>query len=111
MAGSISVSILSNRLPVIAAQLPGAVRQIVTKAVSDVEGQAKQRAPKDTGALANSIQGRMTGDTSGEVSVGVSYGVHQEFGTRFQPGTPYMRPATDAVRPGFLAAVAKIADV
>lgn len=109
MAGSISVSILSNRLPTIAAQLPGAVRAVIGRTVADVETGAKQRAAVDTGAMRSSIQGRMTGDTSGEVSVGVEYGVFVEHGTRHAPAQPFLTPAAEAAKPGFEAAVAALA--
>lgn len=109
MANAITVAILSNRLPSIAAQLPGAVRAVIGKTVADVETGAKQRAPVDTGNLRNSITGKLTGGASGEVSTGVEYAVFQEHGTRFQPGTPFMTPAAEAARPGFEAAVAALA--
>lgn len=32
------------------------------------------------------------------VGTAIEYGVYQEFGTRFQPAQPYLRPAADAVR-------------
>lgn len=105
----ISVSVTSNRLGAIAAKLPGATRALVTKAVFDVEGQAKARAAVDTGAMRNSIQGQMTGNTSGEVGVGVEYAVYQEYGTAKMPAHPFMTPAAEAVRPGFEAAAAKLA--
>ncbi len=108
MAGMISVSILSNRLPSIAAQLPGAVRAVIGKTVSDVESGAKSRAAVDTGAMRNSIQGHITGDASGEVSVGAEYGIYQEYGTHKMPAHPFMHPAADAARPGFEAAVAAL---
>jgi len=110
MASGISVTILSNRLPAIAAKMPGAARALVQKGVADVEGQAKQRAAVDTGAMRNSIGGRMTGDTSREVSVGQDYGVHLEYGTVNMPAQPFMNPAVDAVRPGFEAGARKLAE-
>lgn len=105
----ISVTIQSNRLGALAAAMPGKARALVARTVLDVEGGAKQNAPVDTGALRNSIQGRMTGDASGEVGVGVEYGVYVEYGTVNMAAQPFMRPAAEAVRPGFEAAVAKLA--
>jgi len=109
MAGMITVAILSNRLPGLAAKVPGAARRLVQRAVVDVEGQAKQRAAVDTGALRQSIGGRMIGDTSGEVGVGQEYAIYVEYGTVNAPAQPFMHPAADAVRPSFLAAAAKLA--
>lgn len=101
----IEVAILSNRLPSLPGLARAGIRAAVSKAVLDVESQAKVRAPVDTGALRASITGKLTGDTEGEVSTGVNYAVHQEYGTRFQSGTPFMHPAADAARPGFEAAI------
>jgi phage protein, HK97 gp10 family len=80
----------------------------VSKAVSDVEGHAKDHAPVDTGALKNSIQGRSTGALSGEVGVGVEYGIFQEFGTYKMAAQPFMTPAAEEVRPSFEAAMRRI---
>lgn len=107
---SVEVKIVSNRLPAIAAKLPGAARQIVQKAVADVEAQAKPRAPFEFGTLRNSIQGHMTGPTSGEVSTGVEYAEYQERGTVKMPAHPFMTPAADAVRPSFEAAAKALAE-
>ena len=109
MAGMISITLTKNLLPAIAAKVPGAVRQLVLRAVLDVEGQAKSRAAVDTGAMRNSISGQMTGDTSGEVGVGQEYAIYVEYGTVNAPAQPFMHPAADAVRPSFLAAAAKLA--
>jgi len=35
------------------------------------------------------------------VADGVNYGIHQEFGTSKMNAQPFMRPAVEAVRPGF----------
>lgn len=106
---AITVSIVSDRLPGLAAALPQRARQLVQRAVADVETQAKARCPVDTGALRASIQGRLTGDTSGEVAVGQEYGVYVEYGTATAPAQPFLRPAAEAVAPGFAAAVATLA--
>ena len=108
MAGMISITIAKNLLPALAAKVPGAARRLVQRAVLDVEGQAKQRSAVDTGAMRNSISGRMTGDTSGEVGVGQEYAVYVEYGTVNAPAQPFIHPAVDAVRPSFLSAAAKL---
>lgn len=108
---NVSVEIRSNRLGTIAAGMRPKARALVAKAVADVEAQAKVRAAVDTGALRNSIQGRMTGDTEGEVAVGVDYAIYQEYGTRTMPAHPFLTPAAEAVRPAFEAAAAKLAEV
>lgn len=101
----ITVSVVSNKLPGMAALARAGIGAAVAKAVADVESQAKTRAPVDTGTLRNSIAGSMTGPTAGEVSTGVEYAQFQEYGTVFQPGQAFMRPAAEAVKPSFEAAI------
>lgn len=103
----ISVAIVSNKLPGLAARAKAGVGAAVAKAVADVEAQAKVRAPVDTGALRNSIQGSMTGDTEGQVATGVNYAGYVEYGTRHAAAQPYLTPAAEAVKPSFIAAVEK----
>lgn len=105
---SITVELRSNRLAAIAAGMMPKARALVGKTVFDVEAQAKTRAPVDTGALRNSIHGTMTGATEGEVTTGVEYAVYQEYGTVYQSGQPFMRPAAEAVRPAFEAGARQI---
>jgi hypothetical protein len=63
----------------------------------------------DLGELANSIQSKMTGKTSAEVSVGAKYGIPLELGWMTQSGThvparPFLRPAVEKEAPAFQAA-------
>lgn len=126
-----SIKIVFNKLPQIAAQLPAEVAMVVQKAAYDVEANAKasMSGPKtgfiykrgnkmhqasapgeapaiDTGTLVNSIQSRMTGMSSAEVSVGAAYGLPLEYGTEdghIAP-RPFMTPAAEKVKPGFIEA-------
>lgn len=107
---TIRVDTLKNAFPGMPAKLQAGLRAAVQKAVFDATAQAKVRAPVDTGALRNSITGAMTGDTSGEVTTGVEYAVHQEYGTVKMAAHPFMHPAADAVMPGFVAAVKQVAE-
>lgn len=62
---------------------------------------AKQHAPVDTGTLMRSIhvEPGESGATSATARSGtdVEYAIYQEHGTRFQSGTPFMRPAMDEI--------------
>ncbi len=75
-----------------------------------VTAQAKSLSPVDTGSLKNSIMwktSKMSGGHSGGntlseivtnkhdgiVGSATEYAVYQEFGTRNQPGKPFLRPA------------------
>ena len=60
------------------------------------ERYAKGYAPFDTGRLRNSIS-HDTAPDEGAVYIGtnVEYAPYQEFGTRYHPGTPFLRPAVE----------------
>lgn len=63
---------------------------------------AKQFAPVDTGDLRDSI-GPAAGDGEYQrrVVATMAYAVHQEFGTMYQPGTPFMRESRRALWASF----------
>lgn len=106
---SITVSILSNKLPTIAANLIPGARAIVQKTGADVEAGCKARSRVDTGAMRAGWSFRMTGDVSGEVSNAVAHTVHNEYGTATMSAQPMAHPAADAARPGFEAAIKQLA--
>lgn len=89
-----------------------------------VRSQAALLAPVDTGQLANSLMWKVKseeggfneaqrgqgltasegdklsirpGDKEGFVGTNIQHGVYQEFGTRYQPAQPFLRPAGEAV--------------
>lgn len=85
--------------------------QAMAKALGDIQAGAQNRAPVDTGALRNSIthEYRRSGDTlRGEVGPTVNYGGFVERGTSRMRSQPYLRPATDAVLPGYEAALGQL---
>lgn len=83
------------------------------KTILDIEADAKDLAPVDTGALQNSIGHDITGDGRfrtmvGEVGGTVDYEIYQELGTSTQPGKPHLAPAFDRRVPRFIAAVEQL---
>jgi hypothetical protein len=104
MAGNISIKLDMKRLD----GLPDEVRRngalILDKAAFEVDAGAKMRAPVDTSALKNSITVSAPAELTREVSDGVEYGVHQEYGTTRHSATPFMTPAVEAVRQGLESA-------
>lgn len=83
----------------------------MSKALRDIEAGATNRAPRDTGALANSVSHSYSrgGNTlRGEVGPTVNYGGFVERGTSRMRAQPYLRPATDAVLPGYEAALGQL---
>lgn len=87
---------------------------IVRKAAFDIEARAKQLAPVRTGFLRNSIGAKFTGQGfrlySAEVVAEAFYASYVEHGTSRMAPRPFMGPALDAVMPGFVAAMAAVAD-
>lgn len=73
-----------------------AVARALEKMGLVAERYAKGYAPVDTGRLRNSITHEAAPD-EGAVYIGtnVEYAPYQEFGTRYQSGTPFLRPAVE----------------
>ena len=107
MAGQVSV-IVVNHVRGTRAAVEAKIGSAVRKAAFDIEAQAKSRAPVDTGNLRNSINANGHG-AEYRVDSPAAYSIFQEFGTRHQPGTPYMVPAAEHVKPALIAALKRIA--
>lgn len=85
-----------NHFEAIAARLVAACINIDQKTAQDVVEIAQSLAPVDTGFLRDSIHTEPGEDEfTTNIVVGASYGIYQEFGTRFQPGTPFLFPAVE----------------
>jgi HK97 gp10 family phage protein len=107
---SIILEIKFDKLPELTKAARERAVQAVAKAALDIEGQAKAVVPVDTGNLKNSIQTE-PGDSDLTKYVGphTEYAVHVEYGTSRMRAQPYMRPAAERVRPGFIAVMQQIA--
>lgn len=108
------VRALSSRIALAGARVGAQGAAALRKTALDIEADAKQLAPVDTGNLKNSISTSFTGDgrsggMTAEVGPTAEYGIYQEFGTSTQPGTPFMGPAYDRRVPGYLDALAQLA--
>lgn len=83
--------------------------RVVNDTAHAVQGWARTFAPIDTGALRNSITAERSGDPlTWFVNVGAEYGIHQEFGTVYQTGTPFMRPAVAKMSDSFTRDIAAV---
>ena len=73
----------------------------------------KRRAPFLSGNLRRSYHqedGRVTAESASVIcGTDVEYAIYQEFGTRFQAGTPHVRPTIDEDRSKVLAEIADAA--
>ena len=64
----------------------------LTKIGIKAEAYAANEAPVDTGRLRSSITYLVDDDTM-FLGTNVEYAIYQEFGTRYQKGKPFLRPA------------------
>jgi HK97 gp10 family phage protein len=69
------------------------IANITQATAKDIEFNAKRLAPVDTGYLKDHIFTDPIDKFTYRVISPAPYSVYQEFGTRFQPGTPFMYPA------------------
>lgn len=77
----------------------GPVGRDLLRRARRVETYAKKLAPVDTDRLRTSIGYSLNRDEKGlfvRIGSEVEYAIYQELGTRYQSGTPYLRPALKA---------------
>lgn len=97
-----TVQVVFNNFPKLAAALPREVGIIVKETVLGIEETAKRAVPVDTGKLRASLQGEMTGPTSGQVGTNIEYAPYVEFGTEKMGAQPYLTPAAEVERRHYL---------
>lgn len=79
------------------------VEEAVALNGSEMQQSAVRYAPYDTGFLSRSIElDLMDGNLSARVFPTANYAYYQEYGTRYQSGTPFMRPALYRQQPLFV---------
>lgn len=86
------------------------VKDVVAKAAFDIQAEAQNVVPVDTGALKNSISTEVAAnDMSAIVAPHMNYDIYVEFGTSKMSARPYLFPAAEKVKPEFMAAMVKVA--
>ena len=75
--------------------------QVIRNNTERLKASAKAKAPVDTGFLKNHITSSYPDRLEGHVKSEAAYSGYQEYGTRFQTGKPFMRPALKEVEPKF----------
>lgn len=109
--GSAEMMRLSVDLGNAGARVGARAGQALVKAAHDIQAGAQTRSPVDTGYLRSSISTSVTGSggtVTAEIGPTANYGGYVENGTSQQRAQPYLRPATDAVLPGYEAALEQI---
>lgn len=75
--------------------------QVIRNNTERLKASAKSKAPVDTGFLKNHITSSYPNRLEGRVKSEAAYSGYQEYGTRFQTGTPHIRPALQEIEPQF----------
>ena len=75
--------------------------QVISNNTERLKASAKAKAPVDTGFLKNHITSSYPNRLEGRVKSEAAYSGYQEYGTRFQTGTPHIRPALQEIEPQF----------
>ena len=100
---AIEIIATGNRLPGMARQFPGHVRDATRRALLEVVAIADPLTAVDTGALRAN---KTIGDDS--VTWGQDYAGYIEWGTVRTSPRPFARPAAEAAMPGYVAALSKL---
>ncbi len=84
------------------------VRNVVKKHGAQMQSSSQRFAPVDTGFLKQNIKLYIEdGGLTARVKSEADYAVYQEYGTRFQSGTPHIRPAFNKQRSPFISDMQK----
>lgn len=75
--------------------------KVVKNNAEKLKSKAQDKAPKDTRFLKNHIKTSYPGELEAKIEAEAAYAGYQEYGTRFQEGTPHMRPALREIEPQF----------
>jgi HK97 gp10 family phage protein len=97
---TITASVIFDRTPAIRKAMSPLTAQAVRATAFAIEAGWKRRAHVLTGAYRNSIRTmHPPGAHTAYVFTNIEYAPFEEFGTRFRPGHPAMRPAVEEQRP------------
>lgn len=87
------------------------VKQIVKQNTAELTQGAQRKAPVDTGNLRRSITMDLSdGGLTGKVKPTADYAPYLEYGTRFQPAQPFMRPSFNKQKAQFKSDMDKLVE-
>lgn len=102
MAAGVQIKVVFNRLPdFIHSMTQGAGPAHVQQTADEIVTDAKRRAPIRTGKLRESIR-RAGSGLHATVEVGVPYASYVEYGTSRMGARPYLWPAVEQARRGYI---------
>ncbi len=106
MAGTVTVHVRS-RIPQLTAAANALAAAATAKAAHDMVAIAQTKARVDTGNMKNSINAQGEG-TKWAVHSPAEYSVFNEYGTSKMGAQPFMTPAAEQVKPGYIAALKQL---
>lgn len=74
---------------------------VLKSKTGDLSGYIQEAAPVDTATLKQSVRSTFPSKLESRTSSNVDYQGYQEYGTRFQPGKPHVRPSLKKIQPEF----------
>lgn len=102
------IQALKNALKIRTMACENDVSKIIKVNGAEMQRKAMRAAPVDTGFLKRSITLDVNA-LQAKVTSEAEYAAYQEYGTRFQNGTPHIRPAFYDQKPIFLKDMEKLA--
>lgn len=99
---SVKIDVAFNKLPALTPAIIREARQVIQETVNEGVTVAQGFAPVDTGELRDEIHAEDEGDLAASVVSSTDHSIFQELGTRYQPGTAFMTPMSETMRPQFI---------
>lgn len=100
--------LVHNRLGEAGRDMPEKVGRIVEKTARDMQADAIQRAPIDTGNLRGTTTLERVADATYRLTFHAAYAIYQELGTRRMRARPYMVPAWQAAGYRLMQAIRRL---
>lgn len=94
---TITFHVDANELKNVKELSDGAIERALEQCGAVWETNAKQLSPVDTGRLRNSIEHHAESKNTEVIQTNVEYAIYQEMGTRYQSGTPFIKPSGESL--------------
>jgi HK97 gp10 family phage protein len=105
---TVKTQILYNNLPSIIKDLRADSAMLSYRTAETIKADARRNVHVITGNLRDSIVREKVKEKHHRIVVGMSYGAFEEYGTRFRPAHPFLRPAVERARAEFRMGVRKL---
>lgn len=102
------IEILSGVIKGAGSRVEDELSIVIKDNTTDLNETMQGLAPVDGGDLRRGIKSTFPSKLESKTTSNVEYQAYQEYGTRFQPGTPHVRPALKEVEPKFKSDLTKV---